>query len=433
MRFLSVQGLAAVLLFAPAALAQPATPLPEDPPAVSESLFASFPVPRLDIVAGPMVWPARIGFADDARARGVIIDYEPPYERPAPVQLSTDLAPRPPSGFRGVEKLLSLAGEERETLVLAEGVKACVVPVQLIRPGDTETKPFKAAMTFQFVSASSVGEMEGTALVAAQRTTFSLLDPFGGGAARGTALVMPGLLGTPPGTVDALVRMLRDQGWAVLRMWAQPSRFTQTVSFDIDLSADAADGAKTISGELTDRLAECAYAVQGAFDHVEKARPQLASLPRVAVGFSGGALTMPTVVAREPDRYAAVVMVGGGADAFLLTLKTSYAFVGGPKYNFTGGEPTNDSILRIDEEYLRITPLDPYHCARLLRGKPMLMICGNADTAVASPLGNLLWQQAGEPTRVIRESGHEALFFSLASEFPRIRDFLADATGGASK
>lgn len=426
-------GFAAALLFTSVTFAQPTAALPVDPPAVSESLFASFPVPRLDIVAGPMIWPARIGFADDARARGVIVDYEPPYERPAPVQLSTDLAPRPPSGFRGVEKLLSLAGEKRETLVLAEGAKACVVPVQLIRPGDTETKPFKAAMTFQFVSASPVGEMEGTALVAAQRTTFSLLDPFGGGAARGTALVMPGLLGTPPGTVDALVRMLRDQGWAVLRMWAQPSRFTQAVSFDIDLSADAAAGAKSISGELTDRLAECAFAVQGAFDHVEQSRPELASLPRVAVGFSGGALTMPTVVAREPDRYAAVVMVGGGADAFLLTLKTSYSFVGGPKYAFTGGEPTNDSILRIDEEYLRITPLDPYHCARSLRGKPILMICGNADTAVASPLGNLLWQQAGEPTRVIHEGGHESLFFSLSSEFPRIRDFLAEATGGASK
>lgn len=58
--------------------------------------------------------------------------------------------------------------------------------------------------------------------------------------ARGIALVMPGIFGTPEGTLEALVASLRRDGWHVLRMLAQPSRFTQAVSWTIDPAASDA-------------------------------------------------------------------------------------------------------------------------------------------------------------------------------------------------
>lgn len=425
----------APLLICAAAFSQPVAPDVAPLPGVNATMFASFPVTRTDIESPALdgAWAERFGFTADSRPRGVIFEFTPPHEKPYSIQLSAELPPRGPEGYRGMGELVRLSGETRPVLVLAEGIKACIVPVKPVLEDVKESKPYPTALTFQYVSAKRAGEADGRVLVMAQRTTFSLLDPLGDKPARGVVLFMPGLLGTPPGTVDSLSKVLRQDGWAVLRMWAQPSRFTQTFAVHIDVGGDIGAQAAALGAELGDRLSECAFAVQGAFDHIEDARPALKELPRVAVGFSGGALTMPTVIAREPERYSACVMVGGGADAFLMTLKTSYAMVGGPVYTFANGEPTTEFLTRFDEAYLRATPLDPYHTAGLLKSKRVLMIHGNSDTAVPSPLGELLWERAGRPRRIVREAGHESLFFSLSGDYTTIREFLDESAREAAR
>src|SRR5205085_268147 len=97
-----------------------------------------------------------------------------------------------------------------------------------------------AAAFFKFVSAGKTAErkppgLEGLPLPEwrLQRTWFALYEPKDG-PARGVALLMPGLFNTPEPVIDHVVAQLRGRGWAVLRMMAQPSRFTELLSFDLD-------------------------------------------------------------------------------------------------------------------------------------------------------------------------------------------------------
>ncbi|MFZ4573965.1 MAG: hypothetical protein ACOYN0_06180 [Phycisphaerales bacterium] len=424
--------LAAQVLAAALAGAQPLTPVAPEVPAVDATAFADFPTPSAELSTLAPRWPARLGFAEGDRGRGVIVEFVTPHAKPVMQNLSFSLPPSGPERVRGMEEIIALAGEKRPVSVLREGTRACVVAVPALNLDDKESKPFRAAMTFEFVSGASLGEADGVLQVGLERTVFSLIEPGAGKTVKGVALLMPGLFGTPPGTLDGLTKALNSDGWCVLRMWAQPSRFTEIVNFEIDLSKDVEAQAGEIARATGERLSECAFAVQSAFDHVEKAKPELAKLPRVAIGFSGGALSLPTVVAREPDRYSAFVMVGGGADSFLMTLKTAYTFVGGPKFTFVGEKPTNEQLLAFDRAYLERAPQDSYHTAALLKGRRVLMFNADGDTAVPAPLGNLLWERAGRPERVIHKGRHESLFFTLPAEFGRIREFLSRAAEKAA-
>jgi hypothetical protein len=164
--------------------------------------------------------------------------------------------------------------------------------------------------------------------------------------------------------------------------------------------------------------------VQGAFAHVMEEHPALAGLPRVAVGFSGGAITLPIVVAREPDAYSACVLVGGGAHYWLVNAHSTYAdMIAAIKVEWKA-PPTLEQRRRVAEAYLRHAPLDSFHTAAALRGKPMLMIQANADSAVAAVLGDVLWERLGKPERWIRLGEHLPLFIGLTKEFPAINDWI---------
>lgn len=257
-------------------------------------------------------------------------------------------------------------------------------------------------------------------------------DATGASVPRGIALVMPGVFGTPEGTVEATVASLRSHGWHVLRMLAQPSRFTQRITFDVDLEAsDEAMDAKgaQIAAVLSDRAAECAYAVQGAFGHMLAKHAELAQLPRIVIGFSGGAITLPVVVAREPDAYDAAVVVGGGAHYWLINAHSTYAdMIAAIAINWTK-PPTLEPRRRVADAYLRHAPLDSFHTAAALRGKPTLMIQANADSAVAAVLGDVLWERSGKPDRWIKPGEHLPLFISLIKDLPAINEWLDQHVG----
>lgn len=244
---------------------------------------------------------------------------------------------------------------------------------------------------------------------------------------RGIALVMPGIFGTPEGTLESLVASLRRDGWHVLRMLAQPSRFTQAVGWTIDNAAGDAEIdalGKQIAGTLTNRAAECAYAVEGAFRYVHMLHPELAELPRIAIGFSGGAISLPTVVAREPAKYKAAVLVGGACHYWLTNAHSTYADMIRAIHVEWTTPPTLEQKRRMADAYLRHAPLDAFHTAAALHGTPTLVIQANADSAVASVLGDVLWERLGKPERWIRAGEHLPLFISLIKDLPALNDWL---------
>jgi hypothetical protein len=410
------------------------------PPAVLEGVFERFPQTPLSVPSPELKWPGRLGHerATATEIMGICVDVKQPIARPVPQQVG-DAPMLVESGFYpAIDQIWKLHRPGLPLpLVRFEGRNSCVVALPAPREAaDTRKakKPFVSLMTFEFVSVLPLQEGqeervpgEAVTVVVPQRTAFSLFDSKAENS-RGLVVLMPGLLGTPPSVVQALTEALCKDGWSVLRMWAQPSRFTESIDVPMNLAESGGEReirqlASDVEALLRERLAECAYAVQAACAHVEDVYPAFKGLPRVAIGFSGGALTLPTVVAREPERYSAAVLVGGAANAFLLTLKTNYSFVGGPQYKFA--QPASAEFIdAVNLAYLEQASLDAYHTAPTLKDKRLLFIHANADLAVPSPLGEVLWERSGRPRRVIRESGHEDLFNRLVRDFPKILRFL---------
>ena len=315
------------------------------------------------------------------------------------------------------------------------------VPVVYEGPGafiarfDTDEKrKAKKDDPLAYYSFTSGSPAESRRLVKLERTWFAFYSPVEGKGERGVALVIPGMFGTPKPVVDQLTRRLRENGWYVLRMLSHPSRFTERVTFKID--PDRLDEAGTrIAAELMARTAECAYAAQAMFANLEHEDPALASLPRVAIGMSGGGIVLPTVMAREADRYDAGVIIAGGSNYFETTYRSNYKdlidavhFDWGDDYR-----PTRDDWVRLSELYLEHAPLDSFHTAVLVSDKPMLMVHGAIDRAVPSDLGDQLWEQLGQPERRVLPVGHELLFALLPSQFGAIVTWLDDNTPGVTE
>jgi predicted esterase len=240
---------------------------------------------------------------------------------------------------------------------------------------------------------------------------------------RGVILLMPGLLATPEGTLDGLARRLRRSNWVVLRMVAQPSRFIERFPMVIE-SEDVEGSVGRIARVLDERTADCAYVTAEAFAALEAKRPELAKLPRIAIGFSGGAITLPTVVALEADRYAGAVMVGGGSNFLQMIDNSNYT-------SFLGGEPPQwpEELKEAElaalkakayDSFAKQAVLDAFNTAGALRDKHTLMVYGSTDQAVPSPLSDQLWARMGKKQREVYDVGHEVLFAQLAARFDAI-------------
>ncbi|HYE62563.1 MAG TPA: alpha/beta hydrolase [Phycisphaerales bacterium] len=387
------------------------------------AMFAEFPRPRADLpfLDSANAWPKR--WNNSEQRRGVVIEVDNPAEFPAGYR-APDFRPL----ARNASELRALKGDAPlpESLdVLTAGRGSFMY---IVREADAE-KPVPrsrrntADAMLKFVSAQEEDLDSGPALVIEQ-TWFAVYQPKV--QPRGLALVSPGLLGTPPGTLQNVSELLRKDGWLVLRMLSQPSRFTEQLEFKLDGAADIDAQAKAIAKITGNRTAECAYAVQAAAAHLESAHPGLKTQPRVAVGFSGGAMTLPTIIAREPERYAAAVLVGGGADFWLMNQRSNYRELIKAVKETWAEKPSPETLAALDEAYLKNAPLDSYHTAAVLKGKPVLMIQGTADRAVPAPLGDLLWERLGRPERWLDEgASHESLFMNLPRDhFPRMMEWL---------
>lgn len=336
-----------------------------------------------------------------------------------------------PPALADDEVALLVEGFGGQARFVAEGRMSCTIRLDVrenSENGQGAEGLYDAAAFYQFVSGQEVeggGEDGGDQVVAVERAWFALYEPFEG-EARGVALVMPGLFGTPRPVVDQVVAGLRSRGWVVVRMLAQPSRFTQIE--EIEAGIDAIDAVAERVARLSDsRAAECAYAVEGVFSLIEAERPGLVGLPRVAVGMSGGAMTLPAVVARDPGSYSAAVLIAGGANVMAITRESNYREAEAITLRWRGGEPGAGALRELDSAYLAHSRLDAYHTAEALRGVPVLMIHGSSDRAVPAWTGDLLWERLGEPERWVWNAGHELLFVRLGLQSRRVLDWLDGA------
>lgn len=246
--------------------------------------------------------------------------------------------------------------------------------------------------------------------------------------ARGLIVMMPGLFGVPEPVNDRFTELCRQSGWAVLRLLAPPSRFTERVTFKIDRE-DIEGSARRIADELGQRAAEAAYAVEAGVEHVHGLRPDLVERPHVLIGMSGGAMVLPTVHARTAEQWDAAVMVAGGSNFLLINDESNYApWVEAMHFDYGQPRLTSRAQREIFDQvaarYLDVAPLDGYHLAGQMRGKPMLMLHGSADRAVPAKYGDELWERLGKPERWVYPAGHELLFITLNAQTPRVLRWL---------
>jgi len=302
-----------------------------------------------------------------------------------------------------------------------------------------------AELVFVFASGSEqvvrkdAGEGKAAEKLAApsiemQRTWFAYYDAMGDehsprdargrAIARGVVLLMPGMFGTPEVVLDPLTLRLRASGFGVLRMLAQPSRFTERLIVSVD-PADLDRSAREVGGIVNERLGECAYAVEAAWAYVHEKREGSRALPHAVVGISGGAISLPPVVARTPSLYSAAVMVGGGAGFWLINERSNYQdMIDAVRTVWVGQAATQGLIGSFDSKLLTHARLDGYHTAGAMKGVKALMLQGSVDRAVPSALGDVLWERLGRPERWIYPANHELLCLGLPAEFDKIVGWL---------
>lgn len=259
-----------------------------------------------------------------------------------------------------------------------------------------------------------------------ERTWFALYEPKAGAEDAGAMVVLlPGMFGTPEPVVDSLVGMLRSRGWHVLRMLTHPSRFTESAAFVLAPGGDLEGAAAEIAVEMGARAAACALAVEAVCEEIGRTREGVPADRRIALGMSGGGMVLTTVMAREPEAYAAAVFIGAGCDYAQVAMESNYTeWIDSVRIGWSG-EPTVEERAAFTRAYRENAPFDSYTTAARVRGLPVLMLHGEADRAVPAALGDLLWERLGRPERWSIPLGHEALFLAyLPSRAADLLDWL---------
>jgi hypothetical protein len=192
---------------------------------------------------------------------------------------------------------------------------------------------------------------------------------------------------------------------------------------------DAPRVGRELAEEIDQAQAGSAFATEAVLDYIRTQREDLKDIPVVVIGFSGGALTTPTVTARILDQVRAVVIIGGAADCFAASQLSTFNN-GGLNVRTSLDDPTTPApvspelLAAISREYLAASTLDPYHTAPLLQEKPVLFVAGSSDTWVPVQCGDLLYDRLGKPDRLMIGAGHELLFFFLPNKAPFIADWV---------
>lgn len=375
------------------------------PLASAQDIPLQLPVER-EVAAPAITWPERLPLPNaHGREQGVLISIDPtllPVAFPA-----GDAGVNDDDQRRADRDLLAAASPNTDIRFEQRGAYAFYMlsPPEKNADLDPKTRRLIPAQLFRVVTARKHANA-----ILAERTWFAIHRPAPGTADRGTVLLMPGIFGEPKPFLNRLIPRLTRDGHTVVHLLAQSARFTEQRRFEIATDAEPA-AIGEIASEMTQRIAECAYAVEVAMNHADRTWPDLAKLPRLAIGMSGGAMTLPTILARDPQRYTAAIMIAGGAELLSLTDLSAYKpMIGALDFFWQGGPPTDERRRAMSELFLSAMPLDPYHTAAAIAPKRLLIIHGKFDAAVPAANGELLWQRLNRPERWTVNGGHEAVF-----------------------
>lgn len=186
---------------------------------------------------------------------------------------------------------------------------------------------------------------------------------------------------------------------------------------------EAIAAAAQIAAGIDEALAGNAYAAEAIVHYVKTAREDLHELPIAMIGFSAGALTTPTAAARVKESLCAVVIIGGGANLFMLSQESVFTD-GGVRLRCGEGKPARGLVELMSAEYLRASRLDPYWTAPVISDLPLLQVHATRDDWVPAKGGELLWERLGRPDRLTMSGGHEQLFYFLPGRAALIADWV---------
>ncbi len=211
-----------------------------------------------------------------------------------------------------------------------------------------------------------------------------------------------------------LLDELEKRGWAVLRIMTPSVWWFEGKPIRVETAADIVPTAERLARTIDDLVAESAYAAEAALEYYGRRNPEVPQTPLVMIGCSAGALAAPAVVARMPDRFTSVVLIGPGANLLKLS-QTSDLTNGGIKIEWPWQDDGGNGWerQRLYDAYLAASRLDPYHAARTMLDKPVLLVDAALDTTVPVSGAELLWERLERPERWTLAGGHRLLFWRL--------------------
>jgi dienelactone hydrolase len=255
----------------------------------------------------------------------------------------------------------------------------------------------------------------------------------------GIPICLPPVQKTPPkgllihfvammgnGYEGAVMKALREEGWAVIDIDSNPRLMGDGRTFYIDKDGDIDLAAASIGRRVDDVLAEHAYAAEAALEYCRKQRPDLPTGKVAIIGFSAGSLVVPTVAARLGDDVEAAVLIAGGANLLEIAMDSALTD-GGIRIKWGSGRGGSADKQALLDAYLRHSRLDPYRTAAVLANKPVLQYWGQWDKWVPAHSGDLLYQQLNHPDKVTFLGGHALLFYFLPTQSGRICSWIDHA------
>jgi predicted esterase len=217
----------------------------------------------------------------------------------------------------------------------------------------------------------------------------------------------------------AVMKTLRDDGWAVIDVDSNPRLSGGGHTYNLGTDQEIDDAATSLARRIDDVLAEHAYAAEAALEFCRQHRPDLPSDKVSIIGFSAGALVVPTVAARLGNDVQSAVLIAGGANLLEVAMDSALSDGGiHIKWQEGRGGPTDRQ--RLLSGYLQHSKLDPFRTASTLAHKPVLQYWGQWDTWVPAKTGALLYEQLNHPDKVTFLGGHALLFYFLPGQSGRI-------------
>jgi dienelactone hydrolase len=225
---------------------------------------------------------------------------------------------------------------------------------------------------------------------------------------------------------NAVMKALREQGWAVIDIDSNPRLMGGGRTFHIDNDHDLDMAARSLGHRVDDVLAEHAYAAEAALEYCRRNRPDLPTGQVCVIGFSAGSLVVPTVAARLGDDVEAAVLIAGGANLLEIAMDSALSD-GGIQIKWGKGRGNSADKKALLNAYLACSKLDPYRTAPTLAKKPVLQYWGQLDKWVPAQSGDLLYEQLNHPDKVTFLGGHALLFYFLPTQSGRICDWIDHA------